>query len=120
MDQLERWRRFELSWDDAQFDSGLSPIKYWQDLRLKYPQLALYVLTIPASSCDCERMFSELGDLLEPRRRKISSSLLAAVQCVKAWRAAGYRPQCHAEVDAMLMDEVIDNIYKIREWDHSN
>ncbi|KAI1509635.1 Dimer-Tnp-hAT dimerization containing protein [Pyrenophora tritici-repentis] len=95
VDQLERWRRFELPWDDAQFDSGLNPIKYWQDLRPKYPQLAqlaIDVLTIPASSCDCERMFSELGDLLEPRRRKISSNLLAALQCIKSWRAAGFKP----------------------------
>jgi hypothetical protein len=51
-------------------------------LRPKYPelsQLALNVLSIPASSCECERMFSQLGDLLEPRRRKIGSQLLAAL-----------------------------------------
>jgi hypothetical protein len=69
VDQLERWRRFELLWDDAQFNSGLNPIKYWQDLHSKYPQLAqlaIDVLTIPASSCNCERMFSELCNLLEP------------------------------------------------------
>jgi hypothetical protein len=45
-------------------------------LRPKYPNLARFaidILTIPALSCECERLFSELGDLLEPRRRKIGS-----------------------------------------------
>ena len=122
VDQLERWRRFELPWDDAQFDSGLNPIKYWQDLRPKYPQLAqlaIDVLTIPASSCDCERMFSELGDLLEPRRRKISSNLLAALQCIKSWRAAGFKPKHQAEAEAPLADKIIDEIYKVCEWDYA-
>ena len=56
-----------------------------------YPQLsklALNVLSILASSCECERMFSELGDLLEPRRRGIQLQLLAAIQCVRRWRTA--------------------------------
>jgi hypothetical protein len=55
-------------------------------MRLKYPclsQFAIDMLTIPASSCDCERLFSELGDLLEPKRRAIGSELLAALQLVR-------------------------------------
>ena len=53
---------------------SLNPIAYWLSLRTTYPhlsQLAIDVLSIPASSCDCERMFSKIGDLLEPKRRKI-------------------------------------------------
>ncbi|KAI1591535.1 hypothetical protein PtrCC142_011775, partial [Pyrenophora tritici-repentis] len=42
------------------------------------------------SSCDCERLFSELGDLLEPRRRALGSELLAALQLVRSWRRAGF------------------------------
>lgn len=34
-------------------------------------KLALNVLSIPALSCECERLFSKLGDLLEPRRRRL-------------------------------------------------
>jgi hypothetical protein len=64
-------------------------------------------------------MFSELGDLLEPRRRKISSNLLAALQCVKAWRATGYKP-LRPDADGKLTDDVIDSLYKICEWDPSN
>jgi outer membrane receptor for monomeric catechols len=53
-------------------------------------QFAIDILTIPASSCECERLFSELGDLLEPKRRAIGSELLAALQLVRAWTRAGY------------------------------
>ncbi|EUC27997.1 hypothetical protein COCCADRAFT_41406 [Bipolaris zeicola 26-R-13] len=54
-------------------------------MRDRYPRLsrlALDVLSIPASSCECERMLSELGALLEPHRRGIQPQLLAAIQCV--------------------------------------
>jgi hypothetical protein len=57
------------------------------DLAPKYPnlsRLAIDILTIPASSCECERLFSELGDLLEPRRRKIRAQLLAALQLIRS------------------------------------
>ena len=37
--------------------------------------------------------FSELGDLLEPRRRGISPKLLAVIQCVRRWQRAGFRPK---------------------------
>jgi hypothetical protein len=52
-------------------------------------KLALDVLSILASSCECERLFSELGDLLEPRRRRLGPQLLAAIQCVRRWQRAG-------------------------------
>lgn len=42
------------------------------------------MLTILASGCACERLFTELGDLLEPKRRTIGSELLAALQLVRA------------------------------------
>jgi hypothetical protein len=95
MDELERWRRFELRWTQEQFEQGGNPISYWISLRSKYlnlARMAIDVLTIPASSCECERLFSELGDLLEPRRRKIGSQLLAAIQCIRSWRDAGFKP----------------------------
>lgn len=33
------------------------------------------MLSIPALSCECERMFSELGDLLEPTAADLTSVL---------------------------------------------
>ena len=103
-------------------------------MRSKYPclsQFAIDILTIPASSCDCERLFSELGDLLEPRRRAIGSELLAALQLIRSWVRAGFKTQfntgnsernnkgeaegeCEDEGD--LTDEEIVRSYNIREW----
>jgi hypothetical protein len=63
-----------------------NPIKYWVSMRDCYPslsKLALDVLSIPASSYECERQFSELGDLLEPQQRRLGPQLLAAIQCVR-------------------------------------
>ncbi|EUC27270.1 hypothetical protein COCCADRAFT_71002, partial [Bipolaris zeicola 26-R-13] len=60
-------------------------------LRSKYLELSSFtinLITIPASSCECERLFSKLGDLLEPRRRNIGANLLAVLQYVKSWQAA--------------------------------
>ena len=92
LDELDRWRRYEIPWTEQQLSEG-DPVKYWLGMRLKYPhltQMALDTITIPASSCQCERLFSELGDLLEPQRRKIGAQLLAAIQCTRSWRQAGF------------------------------
>ena len=81
VDELEQWRKYEPQWTRTQYAQG-NVVRYWIDLAPKYPNLshlAIDILTIPASSCECERLFSELGDLLEPKRRKIGAKLLAAL-----------------------------------------
>jgi hypothetical protein len=61
-------------------------------------------------------MFSELGDLLKPRRRNISPQLLAAVQCVRRWRRAGFGDDEVAEQSAITNRE-IELLYSISTWD---
>jgi hypothetical protein len=119
MDELERWRRLEPRWTQEQFEQGGNPVSYWMSLRPKYPhlaRLAIDVLTIPASSCECERLFSELGDLLEPRRRKIGSQLLGAIQCIRSWRDAGFKPPSDSVVSD-ITDAEVAAIYNICRWD---
>jgi len=48
------------------------------------------ILTILGSSYECERLFSELSDLLEPKRHAINSKLLTIFQLIRAWTQAGY------------------------------
>jgi hypothetical protein len=94
-------------------------VKYWYELRQKYLDLsrfALDILTIPASSCDCERMFSELSDLLEPKRRNMGPQLLAAIQLVRSWVRAGFKPPGAGDDDDVT-DEGITVQYNIRDWD---
>ncbi|KAG9380647.1 hypothetical protein A1F94_007967 [Pyrenophora tritici-repentis] len=93
MDELERWRRFELRWTQEQFEQGSNPPR-----------------------CECERLFSELGDLLEPRRRKIGSQLLAAIQCIRSWRDAGFKPPSDYN-SGDVTDAEVAAIYEICKWD---
>jgi hypothetical protein len=123
-DEYERWVKHEPAWSSKQFKSPNvdgDPIKYWVQLQTKYPNLsrfAIDILSIPASSCECERMFSELGDLLAPRRRKIGSQLLAAPQCIRAWIAAGIR--LPASTTSQLSDSDLNLIYSLSLWDKPN
>ncbi|KNG46889.1 transposase-like protein [Stemphylium lycopersici] len=73
--------------DDADAGAG-NAVQYWIAMRSKYPclsQFAIDILTIPASSCECERLFSELGDLLQPKRRAIGSGSAAYTGMDSGW-----------------------------------
>ncbi|KAG9375608.1 hypothetical protein A1F94_013818 [Pyrenophora tritici-repentis] len=88
LDEFERWKTQEPQWTQEQYNADGNPVQYWIQLLPKYPHLAQFaidIMTIPASSSDCERLFSELGDLLEPKRRALGSELLAALQLVRSW-----------------------------------
>jgi hAT family C-terminal dimerisation region len=59
----------------------------------QYPnvsQMALDILSIPATSCDCERAFSELGDMLAPRRSRMKPDVIAALQCNRSFNRNGF------------------------------
>ncbi|KAG9382691.1 Dimer-Tnp-hAT domain containing protein [Pyrenophora tritici-repentis] len=115
-DEYEAWKRSE-----PIASEGVDPIKYWVGLRDRYPSLskfAIDMLSIPGSSCECERLFSELGDLLEPRRRSISPQLLAAIQCDRRWIRAGFGSG-EVPVKEAISDEEIDAKYGVHKWDIS-
>ncbi|KAA8621072.1 Dimer-Tnp-hAT domain-containing protein [Pyrenophora tritici-repentis] len=122
MDEYERWKACEPKASKGSY-AAVHPIKYWVGLRDRYPslaQMAIDMLSIPASSCECERMFSELGDLLEPRRRQISPQLLAAIQCVWRWHRAGFDQGDDSAAAATMTDADIDAIYQLCDWDYEN
>jgi hypothetical protein len=117
-DEYTRWKRCE---PVAEKDSpnALNPKRSWMGLREQYTnlgRLALDVLSIPASSCACECMFSELGDLPEPRRRNIPPQLLAAIQCVRRWRRAGFSDDKAAE-KSTITDREMELLHGISTWD---
>ena len=93
-DEYDTWPR-EPAWTANQYKSGCTVVQYWLQLKPKYPnlsQLALDVVTIPASSADCERVFSSTGDKIEPQRREMGSQLLAALICFQRWIRTGFKP----------------------------
>ncbi|KAI1663169.1 Dimer-Tnp-hAT dimerization containing protein [Pyrenophora tritici-repentis] len=121
-DEYERWKTQEPEWSREQYLGDGHPVVYWIQMRSKYPclsQFAIDILTIPASSSDCERLFSELGDLLEPKRRAMGSELLAALQLVRSWVRAGFKTQpnsAEGDDEDDLSDEDIVRDYNIQEW----
>lgn len=118
LDEFERWKMQEPQWTQEQYTADGNPVQYWIQLLPKYPHLAQFaidIMTIPASSSDCERLFSELGDLLEPKRRALGSELLAALQLVRSWVRAGFKPTIYSE--AKLSDKELLDDYNILEWD---
>jgi hypothetical protein len=118
--EYDHWRQFEPRWQREYYEDkkSESPVKYWQRLQSRYPnlsQLAIDVLTIPASSSDCERMFTDLGDLLEPKRRKLGAELLAALKCVKEWQKYGIKTPAIAETERYT-DADIDAEFGLLDW----
>jgi hypothetical protein len=112
LDEYTRWKL------EPWVPSGDNPITYWLSRRRDYPNLthlALDVLSILASSCDCECMFSELGNLLRSKRRKISSQLLVAIQPVRSWLRAGFGVEGEI-AESLLSEEAIDVMYNLGNW----
>jgi hypothetical protein len=117
LDDYEQWLKYEPKWTNEQYSSG-NAIRYWIDLEPKYPDLsrfAIDILTIPASSCECERLFSELSDLLEPRRRKLGAPLLAALQLIRSWARRGFTVPNGATT--AYTDEDIASEFGVKNWD---
>jgi hypothetical protein len=87
------------------------------EIEAKVPKLARFtldIMTIPTSSCDCERMFSEIGDLLEPKRRGIGAELLAAIQLVRSWIRSGF--EIPSDTPEAAADAEIEKEYGICRW----
>ena len=112
-DEYERWIAIRPLPKGHKFAED--PFLYWRTHTHEFPrlsQLAFDVLSIPASSADCERMFSELGDLLEPRRLRMNPQLIAALQCTKSWQK---RPWGRSNAPTLLID--VDKLMKQLEMD---
>jgi hypothetical protein len=122
--EYDRWRENEPSWSTATYYGDGNAVQYWITMAPKYPQLSCFaidILTIPASSCEYERLFSELGDLLEPKRRAIGSELLAAFQLIHSWTRAGYtyndaRRSDDDDSDGDIDDDQLAREYGIQNW----
>lgn len=62
------------------------PRKWWLDMAITYPKLhrmALDMLSIPAMSSECERLFSATKVTITDRRNRIGIELVEAHECLK-------------------------------------
>jgi hAT family C-terminal dimerisation region len=61
---------------------------FWEHLGNKYPSLARMafdLLSIPAMSAECERVFSSTKLLLTDRRSRMKEDIIEASECLRAW-----------------------------------
>jgi hypothetical protein len=69
-----------------------SPIPYWLAQQQRWPQLAklaLDVFSTPVMSDEPERLFSETGAILSPRRRLTLADTIKHTMCLRQWRRRG-------------------------------
>ncbi|KAL1590775.1 hypothetical protein WHR41_00979, partial [Cladosporium halotolerans] len=62
-----------------------SPIPYWVAKKNVWPQLAamaLDIYSVPAMSDEPERIFSQTGHVLAPRRRSLTSKSMEQLMCM--------------------------------------
>ena len=65
---------------------------FWARYEAQYPSLARMafdVLSIPAMSSECERVFSSAKILIDDRRARMKEDIIEASECLRAWLQAG-------------------------------
>ena len=65
---------------------------FWAQEESQHPSLARMafdVLSIPAMSAECERVFSSTKILLTDRRARMNEDVIEASECLRAWLKAG-------------------------------
>jgi hypothetical protein len=65
-----------------------NPIHWWDVLGQHLPcirQWAFDTLACPATSYECERVFSSVKRLISPDRNALGDDLIEALECLKAW-----------------------------------
>ena len=68
------------------------PIRWWSTKRIKFPSLHLYafdLLSCPAMSTECERVFSGAKRTITPERNRLTERVIEACECLKAWWRQG-------------------------------
>jgi hypothetical protein len=86
-DEYAHWQANEQPTDEGIKDS----IDYWISKRVEYPRLsrmALDVLTVPAMSAECERLFSSVGRMVTPLRNRLDVNTMGIVQSLRSWQRA--------------------------------
>ena len=90
---------------DKSLPVNKSPISYWIEKKAVWPQLAamsLDIFSVPAMSDEPERIFSQTGHILSPRRRRLTSKSMQRLMCMKSWMEQGV-----AHLDSDLFERTV-------------
>lgn len=105
LDQLEQYLSEQ---PDRSYSSADSPIRYWLARRKIWPQLAamaLEIYAVPAMADEPERLFSQAGDAISSRRRRLSDEMIASLMCLKSWQSSNI-----ITIDKSLFERAIEAV----------
>jgi hypothetical protein len=74
--------------DEVQRIDEINPVQWWASKKLNFPTLRLLafdVLSIPAMSAECERVFSSAKKMITPDRSGLNNDIVEACECLKYW-----------------------------------
>jgi hypothetical protein len=99
-------------------DERLNLFQWWDNHKVQYPtlsQMAFDLLSIPAMSAECERVFSGAGVLLTSRKKSMKEDTIEAVECLRTWWIQELI--CHVS-EIQGDDEVADNEVQVEDEDN--
>ena len=70
-----------------------SPLQYWIQQESMHPQLSRFafdMLSIPAMSTECERVFSSAKLLISDTRNRLGDDIIEVSECMKSWLNQGF------------------------------
>jgi hypothetical protein len=76
----------------TELTEDFNPIMWWSTAAT-YPsmrQWAFDTLSCPATSCECERVFSSTKKLITPERNSLADNTIEVLECLKAWFDKGF------------------------------
>jgi hypothetical protein len=82
-------------YEPEDFDT-FSPIKWWVEKLNRYPTVARYALDLlscPAMSAECERVFSNCKLMITPNRCHLADDVIEAAECLRIWWLRGIIPK---------------------------
>jgi len=83
-DEFEQYTLDEQSAIDR--SSELAVLNWWNDCNFNtLRQQAFDLLSVPATSAECERVFSSVKRAIRPMRNRTEDRLLEATECLKNW-----------------------------------
>lgn len=92
LEDLDQMELYEREKSPAYMRDYHSPIPYWIGKLPIWPQLAQMALDIfstPCMSDEPERVFSEAGNTMQPRRRQMHSDSMQELLCLRSWHSSG-------------------------------
>jgi hypothetical protein len=101
--QADEYIRWQASVSGSDKDVA-DPVEYWVLKRFEYPRLsrmALDVMTVPAMSSECERLFSATGLMVTPLRNRLDAGTIGLIQTLRSWLRAGIIE----DADSILLDD---------------